>query len=105
MLKSAADGSSPAVPVFGDGSGGGQQVVLLVAQLLGAQARRPADPISLPGPTLSCCPHSAQNQQSPVAQQLVAGVSAATVALMASPLPAMAEVTPSLRCAQGAINA
>jgi hypothetical protein len=49
-------------------------------------------------PTRPCCLFNSA-QQSPVAQQLVAGVSAATVALMVSPLPAMAEVTPSLRCA------
>jgi len=40
---------------------------------------------------------SAQKQQSPVAQQLAAGVTAAAVAVMASPLPAMASTTPSLR--------
>lgn len=40
---------------------------------------------------------SAQKQQSPVSQQMVAGLTAATVAVMASPLPAVAAVTPSLR--------
>lgn len=40
---------------------------------------------------------SAQKQQSAVSQQLVAGVTAASVAVMATPLPAMASVTPSLQ--------
>jgi len=40
---------------------------------------------------------SAQKEQAPVAEKLMAGATAAAVAVMASPLPAMAEVTPSLR--------
>jgi len=39
----------------------------------------------------------ASAQQAPVAQKLAAGATAAAVTVMASPLPAMAEVTPSLR--------